>query len=160
MNQSSSKKSILKVRKSVFFQNKSDEKKDEIIEVMENLSMRTPSKPKISFFDANHDTESAEKKDKIVQPKPIIEVMENPTRRSMRTPKPKISFCDANHDTPCSKRKTYAQTPKPKTKFSNALGSPKTPQRASIMTSVGLFTEDEMDSPLPRQSARRSDKRK
>lgn len=122
--------------------------------------MRTPSKPKISFFDSNHETESTEKMDEIVQPKPIIEVMEKQTRRSMRTPKPKISFCDANHDTPCNKRKTYAQTPKNKIKFSNTLSSPKTPQRVSIMTSGGLFTEDEIDSPLPsRQSTRRSEKR-
>lgn len=148
MNQSTSKKSILKVPRSVFFQ---DENKDEIVEVMENLSMRTPAKPKISFFDGIHDPKSTEKKDEVVQ--------RTPTRRSMRTPKPKISFCDINHDTPCSKRKTYAQTPKNKVKFSNA-SSPKTPQRVSIMTSGGLFTEDEMDSPLPRQSARRSNKGK
>lgn len=111
--------------------------------------MRTP-KPKISFFNLNHDTESDENSEKIK--------IETP-RRSMRTPKPKISFCDVSHGTPCSKKKTYAQTPKNKIRFSNILDSPKTPQRTSIMTTGGLFTEDEMDSPLPiRKSVRRSKK--
>lgn len=152
---------------------------------MENLSMRT-LKPKISFFDVNHDTDSdeksEEKKDNIeaprkfmLTPKPKISFFEanlntdsdeksedkiETPRRSMRTPKPKISFCEVSHGTPCSKKKTYAQTPKNKIRFSNILDSPKTPQlRNSFMTTGGLFTEDDMDSPLPiRKSVRRSKK--
>lgn len=94
---------------------------------------------------------------------PVVEIIESPMRRSLRTPKPKISFCDANHDTPCSTKKTYAQTPVNKKKYSISDDTPNTPN--SIMTAGGLFMEDEMGTPLStrqylRRSARRSQNKK
>lgn len=144
MNQSTSKKSILKKernanRKTVFFNDETCEK-DEIT---------PPNKQSRKVFKATPKETS------------IVEIMESPMRRSMRTPKPKISFCDANHDTPCSTKKTYAQTPVNKKKYSISEDTPNhTPRRNSIMTAGGLFMEDEMDTPLStRQSLRRSARR-
>lgn len=87
------------------------------------------------------------------------EITESHKRRtSQRTPKPKISFCDANHDTPCSKKK-YAQTPVNKRKYSVSEDS-STPRRNSIMTTGGLFMEDQIGTPLStRQSTRLSARR-
>lgn len=89
-------------------------------------------------------------------PKQITESSKR--RTSQRTPKPKISFCDANHDTPCSKKK-YAQTPVNKRKYSVSEDTC-TPRRNSIMTTGGLFMEDELGTPLStRQSTRLSARR-
>lgn len=141
MDQSTSKKSILKKernanRKTVFFNDDTSEK-DEIT---------PPNKQSRKVYKTT--------------PK-VVEKIESPMRRSMRTPKPKISFCDANHDTPCSTKKTYAQTPINKKKYSISDDTPqKTPRRNSIMTAGGLFMEDEMDTPVStRQSLRRSARR-
>lgn len=140
MDQSTSKKSILKKernanRKTVFFNDDTCEK-DEIT---------PPNKQSRKVYKAT----------------PVVEIIESPMRRSMRTPKPKISFCDANHDTPCSTKKTFAQTPINKKKYSISDDTPqKTPRRNSIMTAGGLFMEDEMDTPVStRQSLRRSARR-